>query len=83
MLAASKNKFVAALDARLVADWRKAHLFWSNRIAAFWSVFSVAWLMMPSLQAVIEPTVYVRVSAVMSIAFVWARLTSQKGLVNG
>jgi hypothetical protein len=83
MLAASKSKLVAALDARLVADWRRAHLFWSNRIAAFWTAFSVAWLMMPALQAVIDQNVYVGLSALMSIAFVWARLTSQKGLVNG
>lgn len=83
MLAASKNRFIAALDARLVADWRMAHRFWSNRIAAGWTVFSVVWLNMPALQGVVDPHLYVRFSAVMSMAFVWARLKGQKGLVNG
>jgi hypothetical protein len=83
MLVSTKHKIVAALDARLIADWRKAHLLWSNQIAALWAVFSVGWLMMPALQAIIAPNVYVGLAAVMSVVFVWARLTHQKGLVNG
>lgn len=83
MLAATKNKVVTALNARLIADWRKAHRFWSNRLAVFWTAFSVLWLVWPSLQAVVSSNTYVVLTVGMSAAFVWARVTHQKGMVDG
>ena len=79
----TKARLDTALDRYLIADWRRAHRFWSNRIAVFWALFSVLWLLMPALEEIVAPQDFVIFSAFMSLVFVWARITRQKGMVDG
>lgn len=58
----------------------KKHLH--HAIAAFWVAFSALWMMLPAIQGVMSPRAYVVFSAVVVVAFIYARLSHQEGMVD-
>lgn len=70
----------AALDARLIDNWRRELLrLWSIRVVAFWGAVYGLILVWPGLAGSLPPLLYAVVGVVMCTSFIVARFLKQPG----
>lgn len=75
------KRFIDALNARLIDDWRKlAPRMWTIRIAAFWGAISGLMAAWPSFAGQIPLWAYATGSVVIMSALAVARVTRQEGI---